>query len=446
MARLVHHFAPLFSFGLALEEKIAANAADEQPQAVIEHARDLLERARGSASAGGKRPEQIEEASFAVVAWFDEIMARNPAWLTAHITPLQITLFNTNNAGNEFFTHLSNLKAEQDEVREVFYQTLLLGFVGQYYYENGDSGELGRLKELHARQLPVPPAPIHTLREERITPQPYASQAPAAPRYPRQWDGLLLKAGLVVALLIPLLYLAYLLVAAPRVEGPTVQELVDRQIAGFPCSDLSATVAGDGRTRVTGHVSRAEDLAALKERVATVKGVRDAGFDVQLRIWPHCEVTRIVKPLYARNHDLKSGLSVTPSTGHTARFTDGENVTARLVQGNADGYLYVDYFTVNGQVAHMYPNAREGDRGLVPAGTPFDVGGAVAWEVSAPYGQELILVISSPTPLYPPEQAPTEMIEPARDYLPRLEQMLKAHGDARAMSADYMFMQTEPAP
>lgn len=446
MARLVHHFAPLFSFGLALDERIAANAGNEQPQAIIEQARDLLERARNSASAGGKRPDQIEEASFAVIAWFDEVMARNPIWLTAHIVPLQVALFNTNNAGNEFFTHLANLKAEQDEIREVFYQALLLGFVGQYYYENGDSGELGRLKELHARQLPVPPAPIHTLREEKITPQPYAGPAPSGPRYPRQWDGLLLKAGLAVALLIPLAYLGWLLIAAPKEQGPTLQELVDQQIAGFPCSDLSATVAENGEAQVSGHVSRTEDQAAVKDRVSAVKGVREARFDVQLRIWPHCDVVRIVKPLYARNHDLKMGLSVTPSTGHTARFTDGENVTARLVQSSTPGYLYVDYFTVNGDVAHMYPNAQEGDRGAVPAGTRFDVGGAVAWQVSAPYGQELILVISSPTPLYPPEQAPGEMIESAKDYLPRLEQMLKAHGDAGAMSADYMFMQTEPAP
>ena len=69
-------------------------------------------------------------------------------------------MFNTNNAGNEFFQHLSALKQDQDEVREVYYHAILCGFVGQYYYENADTGELGKLKELHARQLPVAPAPI----------------------------------------------------------------------------------------------------------------------------------------------------------------------------------------------------------------------------------------------------------------------------------------------
>src|SRR3546814_1710270 len=97
--------------------------------------------------------------------------------------------------------HLGNLKAGEDEVREVYYHALLLGFVGQYYFETGDTGELGKLKELHARQLPVAPAPTHVLREEQITPQPYLSKDPPGPRYPRQWDKLLLKAGMVVALL-----------------------------------------------------------------------------------------------------------------------------------------------------------------------------------------------------------------------------------------------------
>ncbi|MGQ5491168.1 hypothetical protein ACUH78_20225, partial [Thauera sp. ZXT1-4] len=67
----------------------------------------------------------------------------------------------------------------------------------------GDTGELGKLKELHGRQLPVAPAPTHTLREEKITPQPYGVADPSGPRLPRQWDRTLLRLGALVALLIP---------------------------------------------------------------------------------------------------------------------------------------------------------------------------------------------------------------------------------------------------
>jgi type IV/VI secretion system ImpK/VasF family protein len=445
MARLLHHFLPIFSFGLALDEKVAANAASDPPLAVQQHVRDLLDRARAAASADGKRSESIEDAGFAVVAWIDEIMARNPAYLTSQTVPLQVTLYTTNNAGNEFFQHLGALKSDQDEVREVYYHALLLGFVGQYYYENGDTGELGRLKELHARQLPIAPAPVHTLREERITPQPYSGDAPAGPRYPRQWDNALLKAGIVLALLIPLGYLAYLLIAAPKVVGPTLAEQVNAQLVGFPCADLSASVGEKGDTQVAGFVSRAEDIAAVSQRVGSIEGVRAPRFDVKLRIWPHCEVVRILKPLKARNQDLAYGLSITPSTGHSDRFIQNENVITRLVQGKVDGYLYVDYYTVSGQVAHMYPNPLEPNSGrVIRSGEQFDVGAAgQSWTVDAPYGQELIVVISSPTPLY--QDAPPQ-IELAKDYLPRLEQLLKAHKDTTTMAADFMFMQTEPAP
>ncbi|MEZ0469731.1 DotU family type IV/VI secretion system protein [Luteimonas salinilitoris] len=447
MARLLHHFAPVFSFGLALDEKVSANAAGDPPANVLAAVRTLIDRAKAAALADGKRAEHVDDATFAVVAWIDEIMARNPAYLTGNATPLQVALYNTNNAGNEFFSHLSALRAEHDEVREVYYHALLLGFVGQYYYETGDGGELGKLKELHARQLPVAPAPIHTLREERITPQPYAGDAPGGPRYPKQWDRLLLKTGVIAALLVPLAYLAYLLIAAPKETGPSVQALVDRQLAGFPCSDLVATVGEKGATRVEGFVSRADDVAAVRQRVSAVDGVTSPRFDLQLRIWPHCEVVQMLKPYRERNGDLRYGLSVTPTSGHSDRFLENERVIVKLMQATYDGYLYVDYYTVGGDVAHIYPNPHESGSGrVIRAGEQFNVGATDQrfWTVGPPFGQELITVIASPTPLF--QGDPAVEVESAKDYLPRLGQLLEANRDNPELAAEFLFMQTEPAP
>ena len=444
MARLLHHFIPVFSYGLALDEKVTANQAGEPGATVVARARELIDRAKAAAQADGKRTEQVDGAAFAVVAWIDEIMARNPVWLTGSI-PLQVTMFNTNNAGNEFFQHLSALKQDQDEVREVYYHALLCGFVGQYYYENGDTGELGKLKELHARQLPIAPAPIHTLREEKITPQPYGVADPSGPRYPRQWDRTLLRIGALVALLIPILYLAYLLIAAPKPSGLSIQVLVDKELAAFPCSDLTATVTDKGLASVQGYVSRPDDISAVKQRVAGVEGVKSATVDVQLRIWPHCEVVKLLAPYKARNSDSSYGLSVTPSTGHSDRFIEDENVIVKLQQANYDGYVYVDYFTVTGQVAHMYPNTGEPDSGrLIRSSEQFEVGATNSkfWTVAPPFGQELITVISSPTPLY---SEPLPEIQTAEEYLPRIRQMLEANKGNTKLAATYLFMQTEPA-
>lgn len=442
MARLLQHFSAVFSFGLALDEKIAAGRTDGDASAILAKAREFIDRAKAAAQADGKRPEQIDSAAFAVVAWVDEIMARNPMFLTG-ITPLQVTYYNTNNAGNEFFQHLSALKSEQDEVREVYYHAMLLGFVGQYYFETGDTGELGKLKELHSRQLPVAPAPTHTLREERITPQPYQQADPSGVRYPKQWERQLVRIGMVVALLIPVGYLLWILLAGPRQTGPSVRELVEAHIATYPCADLVAEVAEDGSTRVSGHVSRADDMSALRSAIAGIRGVRDPSVDVGLRIWPHCEVVAVLKPFRERNLDRRYGLEVTPTTGHSDRFIEGERVIVKLINSNYDGYIYVDYYSVDGGVAHIYPNRREPGSGrVIRAGEQFHVGDIPGgWEVAPPFGQELITVIASPVPLYAEEP---EEIEDAVDYLPRLRRMLEAQSNNTQVVANYLFMQTEP--
>ncbi|HEY9541570.1 MAG TPA: DotU family type IV/VI secretion system protein [Luteimonas sp.] len=442
MARLIEHFMPVFSFGLALDEKIAQSQATTPVVEVQAEARRLVEHARAAAQAAGQRPEHIEAAAFALVAWIDEIISRNPAyWNDA--SPLQVAMFNTNNAGNEFFYHLGNLKAGEDEVREVYYHALLLGFVGQYYFETGDTGELGKLKELHARQLPVAPAPTHVLREEQITPQPYLSKDPPGPRYPRQWDKLLLKAGMVVALLIPLCYLAwYFLTPAPQ-RGPNVQQLVDAQLRNYACSELSGIVDAEGAVVVSGFVSKPGEIEQVRRDVAAIDGVESGQYDIKVRIWPHCEVIALLKPYRERNLNQNMGLQVTPTTGHSDRFIEGERIIVQLVQAGYDGYLYVDYYTVEGQVVHLYPNPGEPDSGRVlRGGERFNVGeSARTWSVGPPFGQELITVISSPTPLY---QGERPEFEEARVYLPALRGLLDAQAANPRLAANFLILQTEP--
>lgn len=442
MARLLHHFTAALSMGLALEEDVTAGRVGEDATGVLGRARALIDHAKSAALADGKRPEQVDAAAFAIVAWIDEVMARHPPFLSGTV-PLQVSYYNTNNAGNEFFQHLSALKSDHDEVREVFYHVLLLGFVGQYYYETGDTGELGKLKELHSRQLPVAPAPTHTLREERITPQPYQSPDPDGVRYPKQWERRILRIGIVAAVLLPLAYLGWILLAGPRQTGPSVDELVSAHLAGYECADLSAEVDADGGTRVRGFVSRADDVSGLRGGLSGLRGVRSLDLDVGIRIWPHCEVVDVLRPYRERNEDRRYGLQVTPTTGHSDRFLEGERVIVKLIAANYDGYVYVDYYSVDGGVAHIYPNRREPSSGrVIGAGEQFNVGDIPGgWVVGPPFGQELITVIASPVPLFTEE--PDE-IEDAADYLPRLRRMLDSQSGNNQLVAHFLFMQTEP--
>ncbi|WP_266158733.1 DotU family type IV/VI secretion system protein [Dyella silvatica] len=447
MARLLEYFAPLFSLGLAIDEQIAGGVAQGSVAEAYARARTLVEQARSNALAAGKPAAAVEAAAFAVVAWFDEIITRNPTWWS-HASPMQVSLFNTNNAGNEFFEHLSNLKGGDEEVREVYYHALLLGFVGQYYYETGDHGELGKIKELNSRQLPIAPAPLHTLREEQITPQPYLMKDPSGPRYPKQWDSLVLKLGATVALLIPLAYLVWFFVSPAKLVGPSVQQLVAQEIAGYTCADLSANVDKDGVTAISGYVSKPVDLERLHTDVAAIPGVKTPSYQVKVLIWPHCEVVKLLTPYRQRNLDRHDGLAVTPTTGHTDRFVKDEQVIVKLIQANHEGYLYVDYYTVEGQVFHLLPNQREPHSGqLISASQQLDVGqsgvqGGGWITVDAPFGQELITVVSTSKPLY---QGLRPDNEAANLYLPLLKQAVEANRGDDKFVADFMTIQTEPA-
>ena len=186
--RLLECFSPLFSYGLLLDEQAAAQVEPDGLAAVQARAQALLEQARMRALAEGKSLTDVETAAFAVVAWFDEMVTRHDdAW--DHAVPLQLTLFHTGGAASEFFDHLAGLGGHAEEVREVYGMALLLGFVGQYYYELGDDGELGRIKALHCPPSVNAPALLQSLQRDAITPQPY--RAPGLLMNPLQavWTG-----------------------------------------------------------------------------------------------------------------------------------------------------------------------------------------------------------------------------------------------------------------
>lgn len=96
---------------------------------------------------------EMEEACFALVAWIDECVLRCPwgdheQWLRE---PLQLQLYQTNRAGDEFYDHLQSLGSEQNDAREIYFLCLALGFEGQYAGHDGDrraliAGEYEKLR------------------------------------------------------------------------------------------------------------------------------------------------------------------------------------------------------------------------------------------------------------------------------------------------------------
>ncbi len=98
----------------------------------------------------------IRLAKFALCAWIDELMmnANWPHRETWKRSLLQTEYFKTTNAGEEFFEHLNHLRPDQNDVREVFYLCLCLGFRGRYCHA-GDELIISQLKQAQLNFLVV---------------------------------------------------------------------------------------------------------------------------------------------------------------------------------------------------------------------------------------------------------------------------------------------------
>ncbi|MBT2324398.1 DotU family type IV/VI secretion system protein [Variovorax paradoxus] len=440
MARLFDCFSALFSFGLELDAANAAGRAAEPPDAAQRRALELLAAARAAAGAAGAPAQHIESASFAMVAWLDEVIARHPGWSTG-ATPLQVQLFNSNNAHSEFFHHLSALQADDAEVREIYWHALVHGFKGQYYFENGDRGELGKLKDLHGQQLSVQPLALGSLAEDHITPQPYGVPDPPGPRVPERRERALLRAAGALALLIPLVYLLGSMLNGPREAPPTLAQRVEQQLQDYACADLAATVARDGTTQVAGFVSLPEDMARVEREVRAMPGVSHASFQLQLRVWPHCEVVAILKPYQARNHDKRHGLKVAAASARNGRLREGDAVLVQATNADYDGFLWVDYFTADGAVMHLNASHGHGQARL-RAGESIELGRDIAssWLVGPPFGTVLVTALSSPTRFNGAADRPP--FELASAYLQRMRESLATNEAGGLPIADFVFLET----
>lgn len=202
--RLLECYAPLFAYGLLIEEQASTADGPGELATVQARARAIMDEARGKALAAGKALADVEMAGFAAVAWFDEIVMRQDEW--KHLaSPLQLDLFGTSGAASEFFDHLARLPPTAEEVREVFGMALMLGYAGQYYYEQDDSGELGRIKALYCRSSITATGVLQSLQREPITPQPYLAPGSPPLRLPASWVGRRSVPFVAAAVVLPVL-------------------------------------------------------------------------------------------------------------------------------------------------------------------------------------------------------------------------------------------------
>jgi len=173
----------------------------------------------------------------------------------------------------------------------------------------------------------------------------------------------------------------------------------------------------------------------LDSGVARLAGLPNAGPvtpDIAILPPPLCQVLDALpaSAVLAANDALAPRLSV---GGDRGVYHDGETLLVTVGAPSAyDGYLYIGYIDGAEQIViHLLPNDLRPDNHVI-AGQQVVIGKqppeAARYGFRPPYGTNLVIVLSTRTPLF---DAPLSKFSELKQFLPKLALALQSQPDAR---------------
>lgn len=212
------------------------------------------------AKTAGITLEAFREARFAVLSWVDEIILNSKWPSRSQWQHLMLTYYGTVNAGEQFFQHLNSLSSQANDIREIYYLCICLGFQGELAFGDGRR-ELQTLKQSLYKQLTANGQDIRQ-NYPRLFPEAYqkAHAAPqAAAKSNRIWY---ITAGCVPALLFAIFW--FLL----HSEANRLLAMLDRPqplVTKCDQSNWAASLVADLRGKSLRAVDEAEGVRIILE-------------------------------------------------------------------------------------------------------------------------------------------------------------------------------------
>jgi type VI secretion system protein ImpK len=136
----------------------------------------LINESEANARGASFSDADFDLARFAVCAWIDESIL-NSSWrdrLQWQKELLQKQYYSTTDAGEIYYEKLNGLGLQQQDVREIYYLCLAMGFKGRYCNE-GDDFLLGQLKTSNLKLLTGSSIGIPSIEKENLFPDAYPS-------------------------------------------------------------------------------------------------------------------------------------------------------------------------------------------------------------------------------------------------------------------------------
>ncbi len=203
----------------------------------------------------------------------------------------------------------------------------------------------------------------------------------------------------------------------------------------YACAKIDVLITAGNSVKLSGYLATEGEISSLRNEVGLLPGVGAVFSALETRPRPFCEMVDLLTPY------ILSGFSVFDQN-EPLRFKEGEHLMLNVMSPGHDAYLYVDYFLLDGTVAHLMPNDIDTDNYFLSR-TAVDIGGGdeknMKWAVGPPFGKEMLTLIASDVPLFS-EKRPE--IESAEVYLKALSSGLSGVSSG-AVSVDYTAILTQ---
>jgi hypothetical protein len=230
---------------------------------------------------------------------------------------------------------------------------------------------------------------------------------------------------------------------APAPASAPTPAAIAAVLARIPCAALVGAVDGHAVT-VRGLLSTPPGPAGLKDQLAAMPGVASVELDVGQVARDKCPVLSTLGPYWSAYRQAGGGAALRLAGGHTdARLTEGDSLMVDMTTGAADSYVAVDYYSLDGSVTHLLPNARARDN-RAPANYTATVGSLGEWGIGKPFGAEMVVLMTTPAPLF---DGLRPVSEPAAGYLAdvgrRLDRIRAAAGPGK-IAVEFLQIHTSP--
>ena len=204
------------------------------------------------------------------------------------------------------------------------------------------------------------------------------------------------------------------------------------------CAALDAEVS-DGSVKLVGFGGNPQAISGFAGAIKALPEVGGVSSSVRQLGSGTCPMLEEYAPYWRSNRAHETPARLQPVTARDGRFKGGEPLVLDVRAAGFGGYIYIDYYSLDGNVVHMVPSPRAAEQ-QVSAKFEVRIGELGEWIVAPPFGTEVITLLVSSEPLF---AKPRPEVESSASYFEVLRAGLaRVNTGAGSVVADIIVITT----